>query len=275
MGAFLALVNRISPFTIKRDPHQCTDCGLCDKACPAGIEVSSSRVVDKTECISCGECIEVCPKKKVLVPQITIGSLHWILSNKAILIIVIVVFFGGIGLTKATGLYRSKNYSIAELKNKKDLVPEDIKGYMSLREVADVFKLNIGDLYTVLKLDETLVSPDVKCKEIGTLIGKPFETDDVRIGVGTLLNIPEDQIQRSCSTGGADQSGFFIPGTMTLQQVCTTYAISPQELYREMRLRENQVPLSTPCRDLRVLVHPSFHTTVVREAVTKILERRK
>jgi hypothetical protein len=161
------------------------------------------------------------------------------------------------------------------MKNKKDLSPEDIKGYMTLKEVAEVFNLNLNDLYSVLDLDHKLVPSDVKCKEIGGLIGNlRFETDEIRIGVGKLLNIPEDQIQRSCSAGG-DQSGFFIPGTMTLKEVTEVFNISPEVLYRELELKMEKIPLTTQCRELKFIVNPDFHTTKVREAVARILEKRK
>ena len=277
MGAFLSLLNKISPFQVLRDVNKCNDCKLCDKVCSAGIDVSSSTVMDKAECTSCGECLDVCSKKKAIsFGYKKAGLLHGrIISGRMVMIIIISVYFGGVGLTKALGFYRSTNYSIDEMKKKKDLSPDDIKGYMTLKEVAEVFNLNLSELYSVLDLDYTVVPSDIKCKEIGELIGNPrFETDEIRIGVGKLLNIPEDQIQRSCSSGG-DQSGFFIPGTMTLGEVSNALNIPPEDLYKELGLKMDKIPPSTQCRELKFIVNPDFHTTKVREAAARILEKRK
>jgi nitroreductase/NAD-dependent dihydropyrimidine dehydrogenase PreA subunit len=48
------------------DERKCTQCGLCARACPAGIIVIADgmpRTVEKIEkgCITCGHCVAVCP----------------------------------------------------------------------------------------------------------------------------------------------------------------------------------------------------------------------
>jgi polyferredoxin len=62
-GALLGLTNKIRIFTIQRKASTCIDCKKCDRACPMGVEVSSSGKVRDLRCISCMECIsgEACP----------------------------------------------------------------------------------------------------------------------------------------------------------------------------------------------------------------------
>jgi len=48
------------------DEQKCTQCGLCARACPAGIIIADEgfpRTVEKIEkgCITCGHCVAVCP----------------------------------------------------------------------------------------------------------------------------------------------------------------------------------------------------------------------
>jgi nitroreductase/NAD-dependent dihydropyrimidine dehydrogenase PreA subunit len=48
------------------DKQKCTQCGLCARACPAGIIIADEgfpRTVEKIEkgCITCGHCVAVCP----------------------------------------------------------------------------------------------------------------------------------------------------------------------------------------------------------------------
>ena len=43
--------------------EKCTDCGACQRACPAGAVNGSStepHSIDPTTCIACGSCREAC-----------------------------------------------------------------------------------------------------------------------------------------------------------------------------------------------------------------------
>ena len=63
LGAFYALVNRVSLFGMKVDTHKCISCGKCAKACKMDVDVTKNP--DHTECIRCGMCIRACPTKAV------------------------------------------------------------------------------------------------------------------------------------------------------------------------------------------------------------------
>ena len=65
-GAWYALLSKISPNKIKRDTHNCINCGLCSKACTMGIDVAKLETVKSAECIGCRECVNVCPAKGAL-----------------------------------------------------------------------------------------------------------------------------------------------------------------------------------------------------------------
>jgi len=60
-GALLGILNFLSPMKIKRNPLSCTDCGLCNKACPSFIKVDKVKTVLSDECTSCFNCIDACP----------------------------------------------------------------------------------------------------------------------------------------------------------------------------------------------------------------------
>ncbi len=51
---------------IKRDEHTCIDCGICDRKCPQGIEVSKMKTVNHPDCNLCTECIGVCPDEQAV-----------------------------------------------------------------------------------------------------------------------------------------------------------------------------------------------------------------
>ena len=63
LGAFYALLNKVSLFGMKVDKHKCVSCGKCAKACKMDVDVTKEP--DHTECIRCGMCIRACPTKAV------------------------------------------------------------------------------------------------------------------------------------------------------------------------------------------------------------------
>ena len=63
LGAFYALLNKVSLFGMKVDRHKCISCGKCAKACKMDVDVT--KAPDHTECIRCGMCIRACPTKAV------------------------------------------------------------------------------------------------------------------------------------------------------------------------------------------------------------------
>ena len=63
LGAFYALLNKVSLFGMKVDKHKCVSCGKCAKACKMDVDVT--KTPNHTECIRCGMCVRACPTKAV------------------------------------------------------------------------------------------------------------------------------------------------------------------------------------------------------------------
>ena len=63
LGAFYALLNKVSLFGMKVDKHKCVSCGKCAKACKMDVDVT--KAPNHTECIRCGKCVRACPTKAV------------------------------------------------------------------------------------------------------------------------------------------------------------------------------------------------------------------
>ncbi len=59
LGAFYALMNKVSLLGIKVDEHKCVSCGKCAKVCKMDVDVT--KTPNHTECIRCGKCITACP----------------------------------------------------------------------------------------------------------------------------------------------------------------------------------------------------------------------
>ena len=59
LGAFYALMNKVSLLGIKVDEHKCVSCGKCSRVCKMDVDVT--KTPNHTECIRCGKCITACP----------------------------------------------------------------------------------------------------------------------------------------------------------------------------------------------------------------------
>ena len=63
LGAFYALLNKVSLFQMQVDQSKCVSCGKCAKVCKMDVDVTKSP--NHTECIRCGMCIRACPTNAV------------------------------------------------------------------------------------------------------------------------------------------------------------------------------------------------------------------
>jgi len=66
LGGVLSVVSRFSFLRIRRNQDACTDCTLCDRPCPVGLQVSTSSPVVSADCIGCLDCVATCPVKGAL-----------------------------------------------------------------------------------------------------------------------------------------------------------------------------------------------------------------
>jgi ferredoxin len=168
MGGFLAIIGRISPTRVVRDDKVCIHCNKCTKVCPVNIDVAKTTEVKTTECISCNECVNVCPKEGAIALKFTKKTISPITTW----IVVLVIFFGSIFITQKLGWYSNvpKPLEVGET-----LSIEEIRGFMSLADVASGLKMDIKELYTKLEIPES-VPPTTKFKELSTFV--PGMTDE-------------------------------------------------------------------------------------------------
>lgn len=266
MGIFLAALNRGSAMRLRVNQETCIHCMACDRKCPVGIPIESSTTVSTTECISCGECVPVCPVPDTL--YFTLGKRRRF-PLAALGITVVVIFFGLLGLSKVLGIYQSTPPSAEQIAaSGKQIAPEEIRGYMTLGGIAAVFDLDLDSLYANLGLDRHGVSPYTKAKDIASETGSDFETDSIRVVVARMIGL--ERPVEGCDGSPVETEAPKILGTHTLRVVAQNSNIELGELYEKLGLDSSVIPPHTPCRELKNLVDPSFHTSVVRQAVTEL-----
>ena len=186
VGALYGVIGKVSPYSVRVDHDQCIRCGLCNKACPMNVEVMDAkggRVTDM-ECINCNMCVNACPKKGALSTGFTRKkAIHPLIAT----ILALALFFAPIGIAAATGnmqllankytntrseesyeehaeeesAYSGDNGEGAiedEEHEEESYVPingyepGDIRGSMSLSQVAGMLDLPLDEVYARLGL---------------------------------------------------------------------------------------------------------------------------
>jgi len=106
-GALLGVLSVASPLKVTRNPEVCNACGHCEKACPAHIRVDQVLRVRSDECTACLKCVAACPHERALEVA-TPGPWRRALRPAVFAVLVVTLFFGGIGLAKLAGYWRSE-----------------------------------------------------------------------------------------------------------------------------------------------------------------------
>ena len=190
LGAFLGIISKISLFKIKRENSTCIHCNLCTRSCPVNIEVSNINQVDSAECISCLECVSGCPTNK--------GTLKTHIKNRAIkpltiAILGVLIYLGTASIGHLTG-YWTTNKTLEEIATTGDkLVPENIKGFMTLKEISEIYKIDINLLYSELKISKEKVPENTRIKKISELLGPSDNKVDEEVVRETVAKILENK----------------------------------------------------------------------------------
>ncbi|WP_373898101.1 4Fe-4S binding protein [Haloimpatiens sp. FM7315] len=178
LGAFLSLISVFRIFKVKRNSSTCVNCKKCTRNCPMGLEVHNSSSTNSMECISCGECITECPKENVL--EMKKGKSK--LSFKAIGFSIILVMVLVIGGAKAIGKFEVAQGNKEVLTEKGVLNPDNIRGYMTIKDISKEFDIEVSVLLKECELPEdTDINKSIK--DLKTELeekGIEFETEDLR-----------------------------------------------------------------------------------------------
>lgn len=185
LGAALAITSPLRMFKIKRNTSTCVNCKVCTKNCPMALDVHSKESVSSTECISCGDCITSCPVDKTLEMKKRSTSL----SINKIGVVVITVLVLVVGGNATIGNFKTSLSNKETLTQSGVLNADNIKGYMTLNDVAEEFNIDIKVLLEKCNLPEdTDINKSMKTlKDDLAEKGIEFETSNLREVVKELI----------------------------------------------------------------------------------------
>lgn len=254
LGAFLSFFNWMSRFKIIRNVDTCIECGACRRACQMAIQVEKVEKVPETHCIKCLECVEACKTEGAL----TLKAPRFIPSPKfALPVVILILFLGTIGVSMASGMWKSKAPAEVAFKITS---PDDIRGWMTLKDVARIFR--IPEKMLAMKFSVPEEALDMQIRKLDKY---GIKEDDVRQKVREL---PIQTVEAQKKAPNPDD----IAGWMTLEDVSTMFDIRVDVLKKRLGLR----PEDSPKVQLKSFNDRFPHfPKKVREEVKKILEERK
>jgi hypothetical protein len=252
------------------------------------------------------ECITVCPtvEKKTMTANMTGRFLKPVFAA----IIGLGIYAGIVGISMATGIWKTQESSLNEtLKEGDEINPDNIRGFMTMEEIAKTFNLNINVLYNKLGITKNNVPETTQMKKVKDLAikdGKNIGEDEVRNAVRELMmpvkgeneNIPINETKegdktKSNETVKAEIKSGEIPktetkiislpnpaditGTMTLKEITDTYKIDINKLYEKLKITEDKVPETTTGKDLKGILLKegrNFEVQEIRDAVKELMK---
>ncbi|HOJ63759.1 MAG TPA: 4Fe-4S binding protein [Spirochaetota bacterium] len=229
MGAFLGILNKITLFKIKRDTSTCIKCNKCSKACPANIDVTNLEVIKTSECINCMECVIVCPTQKDTIKTTFVGKY---LKPFLIAIIGVSIYFGIIGITNIFGIWQTQESSLEKMVKKDGkLDPYLIRGFMTIKDISEIFNIKIDRLYKEFNLNKNVVPENTKIKELQKFNNQLTE-EKIRDTIAYIINFKKEENQTN------NISPEEIKGSMTLREVIKEFNLDKKEFYKRLNIDE-------------------------------------
>jgi polyferredoxin len=104
-GAMVGVLSLVSPWKIRRQVENCTQCGTCSLKCPFLLPVDRKKIVRSVECTGCLTCVSNCQADGALsmaLPGFNKAFPAWVYP-----LFVLVVFSIGVGWGVATGHWQT------------------------------------------------------------------------------------------------------------------------------------------------------------------------
>jgi ferredoxin len=175
LGAVLGILGKVGLTKIHRDEADCKSCNLCQKKCHAHVDFLSTTTIRDAECNHCMDCVVDCPKPNVL----TLRGPRWRFSHPVYATMLVAGLFLLVGASQMAGKWQTKPAMVSFTNAKGKPEPENIRGWMHLKEISEGFGVPLADLYRGTGLPAS-VPPTTRLNNIAKDYNLKFEPDKVR-----------------------------------------------------------------------------------------------
>lgn len=148
LGAIITPLSRLSIFKLNRNINSCASCNVCSNSCPSLKTAPGIQGILTDGCSMCLECVDSCQQKNALKLKF---RTRW-LNTKGSLIVpvgILLVFLLFVGVSMVTGVWNT-TMTAGEISYdaQGQIVSDDLKGWMTLNDVAQRYHKETSDLLT-------------------------------------------------------------------------------------------------------------------------------
>lgn len=245
LGAVIGLVGKLGLTKVTRQDEGCKGCNVCQKNCYAHVEFLTAHQIRDAECNHCLECVSSCPRPNVL----SLRGWKWSFSHGTYAAVLLAGFASMILVSKVSGQWRTKPEQVSFVNAAGQLDPEQIRGWMSLKEISDGYGIPLEKLYEAAKLPRT-VSERARINQIAKTYQIPFEPDTLRETVREALH--PGAVKTAKAGHGKDGEEPEVKGFMTFHEIALKTGVPKAWLLEQL-----QLPADTDGRTpVRELLHP-------------------
>ena len=271
MGAFTAVVGKISPYQIERDNNKCTNCNQCTEECPVNIDVASCTQVTSAECIDCQLCVNKCPVE---------GALNYKMFGKKIkgfipIIFVVILFFSPvlaatyipdnlIPKMKPSEFFNMQHETVPTLSDlfnstsdyrykgtgTKNEILNRAQDTWTIKDVANILRVTVSEVYEALGIPADAVPETTRLKDINRVYPE-FDWPTFKEINKTTTDPSMDRSQNPASE--ADIKTDIVTqctGMFAIQQVAETLGVEISEIYKALGVPDT-VPADTLLKDIK------------------------
>ncbi|MBN9661030.1 MAG: 4Fe-4S binding protein [Acidobacteria bacterium] len=239
LGAVIGLIGKVGLTRIARTDDGCKGCNVCQKSCFAHIEFLSTNKINDAECNHCLECVTSCPKPNVL----TLRGGGWKFSHGAYAALLLAGLFTTIGLSQMWGKWRTQPVAVAFTNASGKLDAGQIRGWMTLSEISEGYRLPLSTLYAQAHLPSSVDSA-TRLNQIAGKYKLQFDPDGMRDVVSGLLSGTSARKPAMTHSGGSDE----VKGFMSLNEVSAKTGVPAGFILKAMEIKA-PVNASQPLRE--------------------------
>ncbi|MCU0247745.1 MAG: 4Fe-4S binding protein [Bryobacter sp.] len=248
LGAVIGIIGKLGITKVVRDETDCKGCNICQKKCFTHVDFLATKTIQDAECNHCLDCTVHCPKPNVL----TLKGWRWSFSHSAYAAALVLGLFVFIGVSQATNHWRTKPELPTFRNAAGQLDANEIRGWMTLKDISDTYKIPLQDLYAKAGIPAK-VDPNTRMNKIGSTYElKGFEPDSMRTIVAGMVGgsapqtakpaekkAPEKKSgekkagEKKDHPGGEEQE---VKGFMTLNEIAMKTGVPKEYFVKSLQL---------------------------------------